>query len=144
VDEPSVGTFRVAEFEVPVWHRSIFQGHPPEITVSQRQVDIIASEQVRLVDEELSHRRAARGENRLPPAAAVIVAGVVYALLPESLLFAPRFVIPAVELALLVALTATNPRRAADLAAGHPPGRGRIRRRRVTEERLRTTPTTTR
>jgi hypothetical protein len=52
-----------------------------------------------------------RGENRLPPAAAVVVAGLTYALLPSSLLFAPRFVVPAIELALLIALVATNPRR---------------------------------
>ncbi len=64
-----------------------------------------------LLDEELSHRRTAQGENRLPPAAAVMVAAAAYSLLPESLLFAPRFVIPVVELALLVALLATNPRR---------------------------------
>jgi hypothetical protein len=63
------------------------------------------------LDEEISQRRTAHGENRLPPAAAVVVAGVVYALLPDSLLFAPRLVIPAVELALLIALLAANPRR---------------------------------
>lgn len=63
------------------------------------------------LDDEVSHRRVARGENRLPPAAAVVLAGVVYALLPNSLLFAPRLVIPAVELVLLVALLFTNPRR---------------------------------
>ena len=51
------------------------------------------------------------GENRLPPATAVVVAGLTYALLPSSLLFAPRFVVPAVELVLLVALVVTNPRR---------------------------------
>jgi hypothetical protein len=51
------------------------------------------------------------GENRLPPALAVITAGLAYALLPSSLLFAPRFVLPAIELVLLVALVATNPRR---------------------------------
>lgn len=63
------------------------------------------------LDEGVSHRRAGQGENRLPPAVAVVVAGVTYAVLPASLLFAPRFVIPAVELALLIALLATNPRR---------------------------------
>lgn len=52
-----------------------------------------------------------RGEDRIPPAAAVVVAGLTYALLPSSLLFAPRFVIPVLELALLVALVVTNPRR---------------------------------
>jgi hypothetical protein len=62
-------------------------------------------------DKELSVRRTANGEHRLPPAAAVVIAGATYALLPGSLLFAPRFVIPAVELALLVALVITNPRR---------------------------------
>jgi hypothetical protein len=56
-------------------------------------------------------RRENRGENRLPPAVAVVVAGALYALLPESLLFAPRLLIPALELALLVALVAANPRR---------------------------------
>lgn len=51
------------------------------------------------------------GENRLPPAAAIVVAGLTYALLPGSLLFTPRFVIPALEAVLLVALIVTNPRR---------------------------------
>lgn len=55
--------------------------------------------------------RGGEGENRLPPALAVVVAGLTYALLPDSVLFAPRFVIPALEIVLLVALIATNPRR---------------------------------
>lgn len=62
----------------------------------------------------LPERRAPRstiGENRLPPAAAVVVAALVYGVLPESLLVAPRFVIPAIELLLLGALLVTNPRR---------------------------------
>lgn len=63
------------------------------------------------LDEELSHRRTAAGENRIPPAVAVVVAAVVYALLPQSLLLGPRFAIPIIELALLAALIATNPRR---------------------------------
>jgi hypothetical protein len=62
-------------------------------------------------EKELSARRNANGEHRLPPAVAVIVAGLTYALLPDSLLFGPRFVIPALELALLIGLIATNPRR---------------------------------
>jgi hypothetical protein len=41
----------------------------------------------------------------------VFVAGVTYALLPEQLLFAPRLAIPIVEVALLVALVVSNPRR---------------------------------
>jgi hypothetical protein len=64
-----------------------------------------------VLDAEKKRRRSARGENRLPPAIAVLVAIVTYALLPETLLFAPRFVIPAIELVLLVALVVTNPRR---------------------------------
>jgi len=58
-----------------------------------------------------SRRRTSEGENRLPPALAVVVAAVVYALLPQPLLLGPRLVIPLVELALLVALVSTNPRR---------------------------------
>jgi hypothetical protein len=53
----------------------------------------------------------AQGENRLPPALAVVVAFVVYALLPTSLQFAGRFVIPGIEVLLLIALVVTNPRR---------------------------------
>ena len=56
-------------------------------------------------------RREPRGENLLMPAVAVVVAGVLYALLPESLLLGPRLLIPALEAALLVAVVATNPRR---------------------------------
>lgn len=56
-------------------------------------------------------RRDDEGENRLPPAVAVMVAGLTYALLPGTLLFGPRLAIPALELALLIALIATNPRR---------------------------------
>jgi hypothetical protein len=46
-----------------------------------------------LLDEELSHRRNAAGENRIPPALAVLFAAVVYALLPKSLLLGPRFAV---------------------------------------------------
>jgi hypothetical protein len=60
------------------------------------------------LDEELSHRRRAEGEKLLPPVAGVLVAIAVYALLPGSILFLPRFVIPGVEAALLVALVITN------------------------------------
>ena len=60
------------------------------------------------LDEELSHRRRDGGEKLLPPATAVVTAIAVYALLPESVLFGPRLVIPAVETALLIALVATT------------------------------------
>ncbi|MFC4949167.1 hypothetical protein [Pseudonocardia sp. GCM10023141] len=52
-----------------------------------------------------------RGEARLPAVVAVLVAIALYALLPEDLLLAPRFVVPALELLLLVAVIAVNPRR---------------------------------
>jgi hypothetical protein len=55
--------------------------------------------------------RSSRGENRLPPAVAVVVAAAAYAALPESLLVGPRLAIPVVEIALLIALLITNPRR---------------------------------
>jgi hypothetical protein len=41
----------------------------------------------------------------------VIIAGALYAALPDDLLFAPRFVVPALELLLFVPLVAVNPRR---------------------------------
>jgi hypothetical protein len=63
------------------------------------------------LDREFAHRRVANGENRVPPACAVLVALVVYALLPESILFAGRLVIPVVEAVLLGVLVVTNPRR---------------------------------
>lgn len=61
--------------------------------------------------DDTSRRRVARGENRLPPALAVLAAIAVYALLPDSVLFTARFVIPTIEALLLVALVVTNPRR---------------------------------
>ena len=60
---------------------------------------------------QASRRRIADGENRLPPAAAVVVALVIYASLPAALQFLGRLLIPGVEVLLLVALIATNPRR---------------------------------
>lgn len=63
-----------------------------------------------VLDQGQSHRRSGRGENRLPPATAVVAAAAMYALLPQKLLFAPRYAIPLVEVALLIAVLATNPR----------------------------------
>jgi hypothetical protein len=63
------------------------------------------------LDDEIKRRRVGQGENRLPPALAVVVAGGVYALLPDSLLFTPRLVVPAAEALLLIALLIANPRR---------------------------------
>lgn len=61
------------------------------------------------LDLTLPNRRDRRGENRIPPAIAVLVAAATYALLPEQLLLGPRLVIPLIEFALLIALVATNP-----------------------------------
>lgn len=65
------------------------------------------------LDEEQDDRRVTRQENRWPPALATLAAIVVYALLPEQLLFAPRIMIPLIEAALLVALVLSHPRRMA-------------------------------
>jgi hypothetical protein len=51
------------------------------------------------------------GELRLPAACAVLVAVALYAALPGQLIVGPRFVVPALELVLLVFLVAVNPRR---------------------------------
>ncbi|MFC7646907.1 hypothetical protein ACFQX6_44980 [Streptosporangium lutulentum] len=51
------------------------------------------------------------GELRLPAACAVLVAIALYAALPSRLIVGPRFVVPVLELVLLVVLVAVNPRR---------------------------------
>src|SRR6476469_712507 len=54
-------------------------------------------------------RRGKRGEARLPPTIAVLVAVALYAVWPEPLLVGPRLLIPGLELVLLAVLIATNP-----------------------------------
>lgn len=61
--------------------------------------------------DEIERRRTSQRENRLPAAAAVVIAGAAYALLPSDLLFAPRFLVPMIELVLLIALLIANPQR---------------------------------
>jgi uncharacterized membrane protein len=56
-------------------------------------------------------RHERRGEPRLPAVAATLVAVALYLVLPQQLLIAPRYVLPALELLLLVPLVAINPRR---------------------------------
>ena len=58
-----------------------------------------------------SGRRERRGEARLPAVVAVLFAIALYALLPEPLLVLPRFLIPALGVLLLIALTVVNPKR---------------------------------
>jgi hypothetical protein len=56
-------------------------------------------------------RQGRRGEARLPAVAALLVAIALYALLPERLLAVPRYVVPALEILLLIPVIAVNPRR---------------------------------
>jgi hypothetical protein len=56
-------------------------------------------------------RRGSRGEARLPPTVAVLVAITLYTLLPDPLQIGPRFLIPGIEGLLLIALVLTDPRR---------------------------------
>jgi hypothetical protein len=56
-------------------------------------------------------RQERRGEARLPAAIAVLAAIALYALLPETLLLLPRFVIPALGVLLLITLVVVNPKR---------------------------------
>jgi hypothetical protein len=59
-----------------------------------------------------SHHAAARhGEVRLPASVAVLAAAAMHATLPQDLLFGPRWLVPTIEAALLVALTVVNPTR---------------------------------
>lgn len=62
------------------------------------------------LDEKHTHRRTEKRENRLPPTVATIAAAVIYPLLPDQLLIAPRLAIPIVEVILLIALLVSNPR----------------------------------
>ncbi len=62
--------------------------------------------------EGFTHRAAERhGEVRLPASAAVVLAALGQALLPDALLVVPRWVLPVIEIALLVPLVAINPNR---------------------------------
>lgn len=56
-------------------------------------------------------RRSRPAEHRLPAVVAVLAGVVLYAALPNELVGRTRFVVPALEMALLVPLIAVNPRR---------------------------------
>lgn len=56
-------------------------------------------------------RHGRRGEARLPAVVATVTAIGLYLALPQQLLITPRFVLPALEVALLLPLIAINPRR---------------------------------
>ncbi|MGW0966499.1 hypothetical protein [Streptomyces sp. NPDC002516] len=63
-------------------------------------------------DARIRHpRHERRGEPRLPGVVATLIAIALYVGLPQQLLVAPRYVLPALELLLLVPLIAINPRR---------------------------------
>ncbi|GAB3580173.1 hypothetical protein [Calidifontibacter terrae] len=59
--------------------------------------------------DESPRRRTAQGEHRWPPAIAVLVAALTYALMPNQILFSQRFVVPGLELLLLIALVVSDP-----------------------------------
>lgn len=67
--------------------------------------------QSRGVARERHPRHERRGEARLPGVIATLVAVLLYVALPQQLLVAPRYVLPALELLLLIPLIAINPRR---------------------------------
>ena len=52
-----------------------------------------------------------RGESRWPATVAVLIAALIYLLLPNKLTVGPNFVVPALELGLLVVLMIANPTR---------------------------------
>ncbi|WP_441245589.1 hypothetical protein [Kitasatospora sp. McL0602] len=56
-------------------------------------------------------RHERRGEARLPGVIATLAAALLYLALPEPLLVGPRYVLPALEVVLLIPLIAVNPRR---------------------------------
>lgn len=56
-------------------------------------------------------RHERRGEARFPAVVATLAAVGLYLALPQNLLFAPRFVLPGLELLLLVPLLVLNPQR---------------------------------
>lgn len=63
-------------------------------------------------DARIRHpRHERRGEPRLPPVIATLAAIALYVVLPQQLLIAPRYVLPGLELLLLVPLVAINPKR---------------------------------
>jgi uncharacterized membrane protein len=58
-----------------------------------------------------AEKREHPGESRYPAAAAILVAIALYLLLPSALVVGPRYLVPALELVLLVPLLVGNPRR---------------------------------
>ncbi len=56
-------------------------------------------------------RRERGEEHRLPPVVAVLTGIVLYAALPSQLVLGTKFVVPALELLLLIPVIAVNPRR---------------------------------
>ncbi|MEU6890207.1 hypothetical protein ABZ934_00125 [Streptomyces sp. NPDC046557] len=56
-------------------------------------------------------RHERRGEGRFPAVIATLAAILLYLALPQRLLIAPRYVLPALEVLLLLPLIAINPRR---------------------------------
>ena len=86
--------------------------------VAVRQGKLVAVDDHDGVDEPAArfhgghgHRRSGQGENRWPPAVAVVVAIVLYALLPSVLVIGPKYLVALLEVVLLGAVITTNPHR---------------------------------
>ncbi|HEX4017955.1 MAG TPA: hypothetical protein VHX15_14565 [Frankiaceae bacterium] len=84
--------------------------------VPKRQSGSVTDDEGGVSDPPAAHsghdlRRGKKGEARLPPAIALAIAIALYALLPGSLLIGPRLLVPGLEVALLIAVIASNPRR---------------------------------
>lgn len=75
------------------------------LSAGQRAEEWVAAE----AEETPSWLRATRGETRWPALAAVLVAVAVQFALPERLSVGPRWVLPAVEVALAAGLLVANP-----------------------------------
>jgi hypothetical protein len=61
------------------------------------------------LDSRRSIREERRGESRLPAVVAVLFAAALYVGLPNELLVGPRYVVPVLELVLIIPLIAINP-----------------------------------
>jgi uncharacterized membrane protein len=71
----------------------------------------MAIDRTRARSRSRSPRHQRRGEARLPAAIAIVVAVLLYLALPQQLLVGPRYIVPAVEVLLLIVLITINPKR---------------------------------
>jgi hypothetical protein len=81
------------------------------VAAAQGADGVVQSTRARITARFSHHTAVRRGEVRLPASVAIAVAAVLHATLPNDLLFTPRWLIPAIEGALLIALVVVNPTR---------------------------------